>query len=196
MYRDRKKPGNDSEIVLPITPMLDMTFQLLFFFISLFNPNAGAERLIEGQMDLMLPSDAKKESAKMASKPEDVDPMAISNKKDPLMEDDDLPDLDIPADLTVIVTTQIDGTHDGTINALFVEDRSGKTSVELDDGLRELIRYLKEQRAKADEKGSIRVQGDSRLRWEAMVKVMDACRKAGYETVGFMQPPDFDLAGR
>ena len=181
---------------VPITPMLDMTFQLLFFFISLFNPNAGAERLIEGQMDLMLPSDAKKESAKMASKPEDVDPMAISNKKDPLMKDDDLPDLDIPADLTVIVTTQIDGTHDGTINALFVEDRSGKTSVELDDGLRELIRYPKEQRAKADEKGSIRVQGDSRLRWEAMVKVMDACRKAGYETVGFMQPPDFDLAGR
>jgi biopolymer transport protein ExbD len=178
---------------VPITPMLDMTFQLLFFFISLFNPNAGAERLIEGQMDLMLPGVAKKDSAKMASKPEDVDPMAPSNKDDKLEDDDNL---DIPSDLTVIVTTQIDGTHDGTINALFVEDRSGKTSVELDDGLKELIRYLKEQREKADDKGSIRVQGDSRLRWEAMVKVMDACRKAGYETVGFMQPPDYELAGR
>jgi biopolymer transport protein ExbD len=190
------KHRGDREFVkpqVPITPMLDMTFQLLFFFISLFNPNAGAERLIEGQMDLTLPGTAKKDSAKAATDPDKVDPMAISNKKED--QEEDL-DLDIPSDLTVIVTTQIDGTHDGTINALFVEDRAGKTQVDLDDGLAELIKYLKEQREKADEKGSIRVQGDSRLRWEAMVKVMDACRKAGYETVGFMQPSDYELYGR
>ncbi len=36
------------EIIIPITPMLDMTFQLLFYFIFLFNPN----RLIEGFWDV------------------------------------------------------------------------------------------------------------------------------------------------
>ena len=126
-------------------------------------------------------------SAARAAKPEDVKPDAASNKND--KEEDDL-DLEIPADLTVIVTTQIDGVNDGKINALFVEDRSGKTPIDYDDKLADLIKYLKEQHDKAD-KGSIRVQGDRRLRWEAMVKVMDACRKAGYETVGFVQPPDF-----
>ena len=42
---------NDAKIALPITPMLDMTFQLLFFFIMNFNPVD-----IEGQLDAALPS--------------------------------------------------------------------------------------------------------------------------------------------
>ena len=45
------------DIVLPITPMLDLTFQLLFFFIVLFDPNTGMHK-VEGQMDLMLPAAA------------------------------------------------------------------------------------------------------------------------------------------
>ena len=48
----RKKPGADSKITLPITPMLDMTFQLLFFFIINFHPAD-----LEGQMDMALPSE-------------------------------------------------------------------------------------------------------------------------------------------
>src|SRR5262249_10964774 len=108
-------------------------------------------------------------------------------------DEDDL-DLDIPADLTVIVTTQIDGVNDGKINALFVEDRTGKTPIDYDEKLADLTKYLKEQRDRA-EQASIRVQGDGRLRWEAMVKVRDACRKAGYDNVGFVQPPDFGLVG-
>src|SRR5262249_258219 len=32
----REEPG--PEVVLPITPMLDMSFQLLFFFMVIFNP--------------------------------------------------------------------------------------------------------------------------------------------------------------
>jgi biopolymer transport protein ExbD len=193
MNKLRKEQRQESKPTVPITPMLDMTFQLLFFFITLFDPNSGAERLVEGQMDLMLPGVAKKDAAKQAQDPKDIKPDAESHKD---MKDEEDNGLDIPSDLTVIVTTQIDGTHDGTINALFVEDRSGKTSVELDDGLQELVKYLKDQRDKASGESSIRVQGDSRLRWEAMVKVMDACRKAGYESVGFVQPPDFDQAGR
>jgi biopolymer transport protein ExbD len=186
-----RKEREEPKPMVPITPMLDLTFQLLFFFITLFDPGAGAERLVEGQMDLMLPGVAKKDSAALAAKPEDVKPDAASNKND--KEEDDL-DLEIPADLTVIVTTQIDGVNDGKINALFVEDRSGKTPIDYDDKLMDLIKFLKEQHDRSDQ-GSIRVQGDARLRWESMVKVMDACRKAGYENVGFVQPPDFGLVG-
>lgn len=40
------------EVILPITPMLDMAFQLLTFFIFTYNPSG-----LEGQFDLSLPSD-------------------------------------------------------------------------------------------------------------------------------------------
>ena len=46
----RASKGND-KIALPITPMLDMTFQLLFFFIMNFNPAD-----LEGQIDAAMPS--------------------------------------------------------------------------------------------------------------------------------------------
>ena len=50
---------NESKIVLPITPMLDMTFQLLFFFITSFNP---ADQ--EGQIEMALPSEVIKATDK------------------------------------------------------------------------------------------------------------------------------------
>jgi biopolymer transport protein ExbD len=49
MPRERKdQPG--STVDLPVTPMLDMTFQLLFFFIVTFNPASA-----EGKLDFALP---------------------------------------------------------------------------------------------------------------------------------------------
>src|SRR5205823_44660 len=53
------------EIVLPITPMLDMAFQLLTFFIFTYHPSA-----LEGHMDLTLPAagEAKAKDQK------DIDP--------------------------------------------------------------------------------------------------------------------------
>src|ERR1700751_1931882 len=44
--------GHTSKVLMPITPMLDMTFQLLFFFLVFFHSAA-----LEGQMDLALPTD-------------------------------------------------------------------------------------------------------------------------------------------
>ena len=42
--RRRRFEEPEGEIVIPVTPMLDMTFQLLIFFIVTFNPN----RIVEG----------------------------------------------------------------------------------------------------------------------------------------------------
>ena len=38
----RRRPDPEGKIALPITPMLDMTFQLLFFFIMNFNRGRAA----------------------------------------------------------------------------------------------------------------------------------------------------------
>lgn len=50
----RKRRGNSPavEVYIPITPMLDMTFQLLFYFVSTFNPVP-----VEGQISMKLPTE-------------------------------------------------------------------------------------------------------------------------------------------
>ena len=171
MYSDRKKPGNESEVTLPITPMLDMTFQLLFFFIINFHPAD-----LEGQMDMALPS----EEVKAAHKDKEVDP-----KKAP--EKDATPEF--PSDLTVKVRTQQDENAQGGISAIFVRDIGGKE--ELVNGLDGLKQYLQEKRATLTNKEAIKVLGDSKLRVKHVLRVMDVCRQAGFQNISFVPPEDF-----
>ena len=74
----RRRAGEKAaEITLPITPMLDMSFQLLFFFISTFKLPTDPE----GTLDLSMPSQA----TPMANDIANVDPTKKSA--------DDQPDL-------------------------------------------------------------------------------------------------------
>src|SRR3954451_19868488 len=108
-FRDRSKSEGSAKIVLPITPMLDMTFQLLFFFIVNFRP---APSTIEGQIDMALPSESAVANPNV--KVDKFDP----NDKDPL---------DFKADLTVKVRPVVDNTAaDGDISSLFLMDSQGK----------------------------------------------------------------------
>ena len=77
----KREPG--VEVELPITPMLDMTFQLLFFFIVTFNPQS-----LEGQLDFMLPAQGDNKAKDMAM----VDPTKQADTE-----------IELPADLTVVV---------------------------------------------------------------------------------------------
>ena len=154
---------------MPITPMLDMAFQLLFFFIINFNPSD-----LEGQMDLSLPSEAEK----AAHKREQQDPTTKADKE-----------MDFPSDLTVKVRTQQDGIHDGEISALFVRNINSKE--EPVDGLNGLREYLLRAQESVSNKEAIKIQGDGKLKVKSMLKVMDECRKAGFKNVSFVQPEDF-----
>jgi biopolymer transport protein ExbD len=174
----RRKNEAGLEPTLPITPMLDMAFQLLAFFIFTYHPSD-----LEGQMDLSLPSEA----VSQAKDKDTVDPTAKSDKEKPL---------ELPADLTVIIHTAHDGVNDGTISALEVENRAGKDPVPYDNKLQQLRDYLKKQHATAENKDAIKVQGEGKLKWESIVKVMDACRDAGFPNISFVPPPDFRLSGQ
>jgi biopolymer transport protein ExbD len=167
----RKKPSADSKIILPITPMLDMTFQLLFFFIINFHPAD-----LEGQMDMALPS----EEVKAAHDQKNVDKNKAPEKD---------PALDFPSDLTVKVRTQQDENSQGGISAIFVRNIEGKE--ELVNGLDGLKRHLEEKRAGLANKEAIKVMGDSKLRIKHVLRVMDVCRQAGFQNVSFVPPEDF-----
>jgi biopolymer transport protein ExbD len=162
--------------------MLDMAFQLLAFFILIYRPSD-----LEGQMQLALPS----MDAKAAPTKEKVDPKAAPQKES---------ELDVPSDLTVIVKAQNDGVHNGDISELTVEDRAGPTTIRPATAeqtvTQALTKHLQRVRETVENKTAIKLQGDSKLKWDNVVQVMDACRKAGFENVSFVQPPDYLLSAQ
>lgn len=166
-----RKPSADSKIVLPITPMLDMTFQLLFFFIVNFHPAD-----LEGQIDMALPS----EDIKQAHDKKKVDKTAAPEKN---------PDPEFQADLTVKVRTQGGENSQGGITAIQVASIGGKD--EPVQGLDGLLKYLQEKQKTLTNKEGIKVMGDSKLRIKHLMRVMDVCRRAGFEKVSMVPAEDY-----
>lgn len=167
----RRKAESPSKVSLPITPMLDMTFQLLFFFIFNFNPAD-----LEGQMEMALPS----ENIKAAKNEKDVSKEA-KPEKDPLA--------DLESDLTVKVRTQLDENSAGGISNITVQGITGKE--DRVEGLAGLRKYLEEKRKTISNKEAIKVQGDGKLRIKYVLQVMDVCRQAGFNNVSFVPPEGF-----
>ena len=170
----RRKTDAGPEPNLPITPMLDMAFQLLAFFVMTYHPSD-----LEGQMDLRLPSEA----ITRAEKKEDIDPNA---KPDPKP-------LELPANLTVLVRTQQDGSNNGQISALTLQDEAGPQPV---DNLAKLKDELKKRQETVENKENIKIQADGKLKWESVIQVMDVCQQAGFKNISFVPPPDFQMSGQ
>jgi biopolymer transport protein ExbD len=157
----RRRPEPDAKIALPITPMLDMTFQLLFFFIMNFNPAD-----LEGQMDMSLPSEEVKQAK---DKPKDN----VNPEKNPEPE--------FPSDLTVQVRTQQAEGSEGGISAIFVRGPDGKEDpINGTDLLGGLKKYLEAKRETVTHKDAIKIRGDNKLRIKHLMKVTDVCKAAGY----------------
>jgi biopolymer transport protein ExbD len=170
----RRKTESGIEPNLPVTPMLDMAFQLLAFFVMTYHPSD-----LEGQMDLSLPS----EKITQAEKSADVDPNA---KPDPKP-------LDLPTNLTVLVRTQQDGSNDGRISALTLQDDAGSQPV---DNLDKLLTELKSRQATVENKENIKIQADGKLKWDAVIQVMDVCQQAGFKNISFVPPPNYGMSGQ
>ena len=165
----RRSSKGDDKIVLPITPMLDMVFQLLFFFIMNFNPAD-----LEGQMDMSLPSEDVK-----ANK---------DNKADPKSAPEKTPEPEFPSDLTVQVRTQNAEGAEGGIAGIFVKGLDGKEDPV--NGLDGLKKYLQDKQATVTHKESIKIRGDNHLRIKHLMKVMDVCKAAGYTNTSLIPPED------
>ena len=155
---------------LIITPMLDMSFQILFFFVMTYHPSA-----LEGQLEMLLPATGQAKADKI----ENVDPKAASDTE-----------LELPSELTVVVRTQRDGVNDGAISQLLLQTRQGDLTVAYDDKLDTLTKLLKANRKSLANQSDIRIQADSKLKWDSVVRVMDACKNAGFKGIGFGPPPD------
>jgi biopolymer transport protein ExbD len=164
----RRKTESGPEPNLPVTPMLDMAFQLLAFFVMTYHPSD-----LEGQMELSLPSEA----ISQAQDKEDVKADAPVDKEQ---------ELKLAANITVVVRTQRDNVNTGLISGIALQDDSGTNAVDTLDKLRD---ELKSRRANVENKENIKIQADSKLKWEEVISVMDACQQAGFKNISFVPPP-------
>jgi biopolymer transport protein ExbD len=179
LHRSR---SSGSKVMVPITPMLDMTFQLLFFFLLNYHPQAQ-----EGQMDLALPTEKPKVSREnTSSAPES----SLSDEPDKL---------DDPPEVTVIIkSVQGDASDEnvGQISAITVHLKEGDTPIEVPEGgtVKDLLKALQDHLAKVREtvgnKTDIMMKGERKLKWQYVVKVRDACEKAGFTNAHFSAPSD------
>jgi biopolymer transport protein ExbD len=161
----RQRPGDKPvDVSLPITPMLDMSFQLLFFFVMTFQ----AANALEGQLDLYLP----KAGAPQAKQPDQVD-----------LSKDSEADLESQAEVTVEVTSQ-----KGAIDGLSIREKARNTPVTSVKALTPALQKLRTELG--GNLARVKIQAESRLKYARLVEVMDASLAAGFKTVEFAQPPD------
>ena len=177
----------DVPITLPIVPMLDLSFQILFFFIFTFNPSQR-----EGKLSMNLPASGQ-------AKAKDMQSVDLTKQS--------ADELEIPADFVVIVRSHDDSFALSIRNSEKVDDvgavrglaqmsaEERKTEINrLLENLREALdTRLKEKKGKDDKAAdNVKIEANAKTKVALLVGVMDACIRAGYSQVGFAPPPDLN----
>lgn len=188
MPQKHRKTVPDIAIAMPIVPMLDLSFQILFFFMITFNPSKA-----EGKMTLNLPASGQAKAKDQAS-------VEITK--------DSTADLEIPADFVVVVRSYEDSfslqiktaekpDEVGTLrnmNSLNAKERQAEIDKLLGKLREELEKRLKKKKEEEGDKATdnVKIEANSKTKYSLIVGVMDACVKAGYGQVGFAPPPDLN----
>ena len=166
------------EVIINVVPMLDMTFQLLFFFIITFQAPSG----LEAQIPLVLP-------------PPEGQQEAAKDKKDNT-DKDIVPTID--SDVIVEVKSLNNPQYPGEMGEIevsglakeIIRPTPGKS---LDEGRTEVLARLGEtmkqmaQDLKKD-KLSLRLKADPGVKWERVIQVADTCRQAKFLGIRFEKP--------
>jgi len=178
----------DVIVALPIVPMLDLSFQILFFFIITFNPSRA-----EGRMSMNLPASGEAKAKDLNT----VDLSAVPDRE-----------LDVPSDYVVLVRSYDDSFTLSIRNAEKVDELGSarglaqmspkERKAEIDkllEKLRETLgTRLKEKKERDGDKATdnVKIEANSKTKYDVLVSVMDACIRAGYSQVGFAPPPDLN----
>lgn len=161
----RRRRSQSLEVELPITPMLDMAFQLLTFFVFTYRPSS-----FEGLMQMALPAaGASKAPAGAPVEPttSDVDPA-------------------IPG-LTVAIKSPAKSDDPVPAGYEVVDEATQKKSPDLKT-LEDLEKYLHSARKGLQSTEEIKIKADGRVKYEFVLQVADVCidpGKGGFKRVGF-----------
>src|ERR1043165_3536536 len=186
-HKQHQRTGEGVNLSLIVTPFLDMSFQILAFFIMTYHPSQ-----FEGSIDgNLLPP------AKFAEKGPKSDAPS-----------DDLPAIDETPEaqeaLLVTVKTSAEAgkkTFDGEPRLITLKRKEATNPDRVSEGdtwekakekLKEsLVMFLKEAGGNKEVKANVKLEGDSDLKHQYMMEAYDVCRQAGYTRVSFVAPvPD------
>jgi biopolymer transport protein ExbD len=153
----RRKEERPVEITLPITPMLDMSFQLLSFFILTFRPMPT-----EGQMSVLLPK------LETTEQPQPIDLPPQEGQKDEY-------------------TITLRASAGGEVALMSLKGPTGESPEirNLTDLLTQL-NAITPSGDKGKANVALTIEADNDLTYARLIEVMDMCRKAGYDTVNLM----------
>ncbi len=153
------KKSKQQEVAIPVTPMLDMAFQLLTFFILTYRPMPS-----EGQfgMNLLPASPAIKMDA--AAPP-----------------DTNTQNNDVPASLRTM-TTQLYANPDGSLGKVMIEENELQGMEQLKAKLKEFL-----DPAKGDLFEQALIQADPQLKYEELMKVIDIFSSLKINKISFAE---------
>jgi biopolymer transport protein ExbD len=176
------------QLGLIITPMLDMSFQILAFFIMTYHPSA-----LEGHIaGSLTPPENTATKSKEPAVPADP---ALSVPEDQLM-----PELD--AAITVQVKAVVKGQEEamkrrigepaqifirGTIDTV-PELLERSDVVEFPKALEILEARLKQMGGGKGNKANLKIAADGGLRYQYVLQVYDAAKRAGFDKIHFVPP--------
>lgn len=180
-HADPGAPGVNLGLI--ITPMLDMSFQILSFFIMTYHPSA-----LEGHINgNLVPPSNPLIKGKEKNTPTDQQLLADS---DPDLEDT----------LQVIVKSipkgQIErGRKDGEPAQIYIKKKEdtdmalvADTDEAIEDSYKKLKARLKASLAGGAMKGNIRLDCGGDLKHKYVMEVYDVCKTAGFQNVSFVAP--------
>jgi biopolymer transport protein ExbD len=196
--RHRKKDAGSQgvQLGLIITPMLDMSFQILAFFIMTYNPSA-----LEGHIpgSLVPPENYAKKSADPSVPPDVETPLSIPEEDlDPSLQEA------ITIRAKAILKDQETGNRtEGMLGQIFVKsalDTDALLVADTDVSIDVAIKKLQDKLASmvpaggldanvAKSKTHLKIAAEGELRQQYIMKLYDAGKKAGYANIHFVPPP-------
>lgn len=152
----KRKEETPIDIAVPITPMLDMSFQLLSFFILTFRPLPT-----EGQLSINLP--------KLDASESPVSP--------------DIPEPDKKDEYTITVHAGAGG--DVVLLGLKGPTVNSENIRTFNDLLAQL-KAIPKPVGRGAEGIAVTIEASNDLNYARLIEIMDLCKKAGYESVNLM----------
>lgn len=162
-----RRPGPPEEVAFPVTPMLDMAFQLLAFFILTYQTPSRETRI-----DLYLPA-----APVALPKAPAASGRAVSDRRT---------EPDLETDLKVVARAD----ERGNLVSLTLAGVSVPSPQELGDRLRQYAEVLE------DEPLRVLLVADDRLRYAEAARVMGTCAAAGVDSIRLAGPRSERTAGR
>ncbi len=202
--RGHDDPDREVNLGIIITPMLDMSFQLLAFFVMIYQVPA-----FEGHIDgKLLPPEKVAVKGPPSTKPKDnplsgdVDPsvkdavLLVVKSYDPAREAGKNPD----------AREQAGKNKEGMPLTIFVKTPEATDTKEIageadsiERGWEKMFASLKDIQKTLAPLGKgktvIKLMPDGGLKHRYVVKAWDICKAAGFDSVGFVPPPDLPTSG-